>query len=193
MKTQEFTTLESQKKQYMSGYNSTLSGKQVDDCLQHLIDDKSLNIGKKTGIRCANGATLLTGSFWFDWNESGKDAVWLFCKCAEPVGTIQNWQGMVGDLAFIRGRADAWNGIQRFYVDFSKAYTSFIAQVIKYGCLNSDRSPYIVDYGIYEYKGEQYMGIHQCANSSQFVHFNGLRSSDVTDLYVNVEECTKIA
>ena len=86
----------------MSGYNSTLSGKQVDNCLHHLIDNKSLDIGKNTGIRCANDATLLSGSFWFDWNESGKDSVWLFCKCAAPVGTIQDWQGMIGDLTFIR-------------------------------------------------------------------------------------------
>lgn len=176
----------------MSGYNSTLSGKQVDNCLHHLINNKSLDIGKNTGIRCANDATLLSGSFWFDWNESGKDSVWLFCKCASQVGVIQDWQGMTGDLTFIRGRSDAWNGIQRFYVDFAKAYTTVFAKVIKYGGLSGDNQPYIVDYGIYEYQGEQYMGIHQYANSSQFVHFNGVRSSDVTDLYVNAEECIKI-
>lgn len=177
----------------MSGYNSTLSGKQLDNCLHHLIDNKSLDIGKSAYIRCADGATLLSGSFWFDWTESGKESVWLFCKCAAPVGTSQNWQGMIGDLAFIRGRSDAWNGIQRFYVDFAKAHISLIAQVIKYGGLTSSRSTYIVDYGIYEYQGEQYMGIHQGVNSSQFVHFNGIRSSDVTNLYANIEECTKIA
>ena len=99
---------------------------------------------------------------------------------------------MTGDLTFIRGRSNAWNGIQRFYVDFAKAHTELIAQVIKYG-LSDNMQPYIVDYGIYEYQGEQYMGIHQRTNSSQFVHFNGVRSSNVSDLYVNAEECTKIA
>lgn len=80
--------------------------------LSDLIHFKSIDIGDNTSIRLNPGVTLLSGDFWLDWNETDQDTVWLICKCNEPANEIQQWQGIVGTLTFLRGRNDVWNGVE---------------------------------------------------------------------------------
>lgn len=172
------------------GFQSSLSGSQVDKMLSDLIHFKSIDIGDNTSIRLNSGVTLLSGDFWFDWNETDQDTVWLICKCNEPANKIQQWQGIVGTLTFLRGSNDAWNGVEQYLAQITKAHNTQHFNIIQFG---SSDEPYLVEAAIYEHAGQQWLGLRQRRNSTQFCHFHGLMSSDIQHNVVKLSEVTRIA
>ena len=173
------------------GFQSSLSGSQVDKMLSDLIHFKSItiNIGNNTLIKLNPGVTLLSGDFWFDWNGMQQDTVWLICKCNAPANKIQQWQGIVGTLTFLRGRNDALNGVEQYLVQITKAYNAQCFNVIQFG---SSHAPYLIEAAIYEHTGQQWLGLRQRHNSTQFCHFHGLMSSDIQNNVVRFSEVSKI-